>query len=349
MSDAPQSSRAELAWARRTKAALLLQARGPAGVEQALRLIDENIGALPGSAEDRRLKATILASRQSGRGEALEILDSLASRNELDRAGRFLLAQLDLQAGREDGYRAQMNVLTSPKGKEHADPQQLAHYIHFLASRKEYGRAESLLGELRRVEPEGLNALEAQAALLKARKQDSELLTLLQARGRETPGELPRIADLLNRYGFTRQAEQSYKTLMGRETGQSDAVLALASLLAKQDRVAEAMPLLEKSWSTGRPDQVAYAALELYDAPSITAGQRHQVEDWVAEAARRLPARMDLQVKLSGLRIRQGRFQEAEALVARSSRTTPRIPKHSTTWHGCWRCTTGPERARRSR
>ena len=73
--------------------------------DDALNFVDQNLAAIPRSSEDRRLKATILATRPARRSEAIKILESLASGGELDRTGRFLLAELYLGEGREDAYR----------------------------------------------------------------------------------------------------------------------------------------------------------------------------------------------------------------------------------------------------
>ena len=69
------------------------------------------------------------------------------------------------------------------------------------------------------------------------------------------------MADLLSRYGFVKEAETAYKAFIARDPKQPERVLALAQFLARQDRVAEAMEILKKAWSTCRPEQVAIAAL----------------------------------------------------------------------------------------
>src|SRR5262249_41947967 len=70
-------------------------------------------------------------------------------------------------------------------------------------------------------------------------------------------------------------------------------------------------------WSTCRPEQVAAAALPLFDAPSTADVQKRQVEAWVAEAVRKRPDAVLLTSKLGVIWIRQGRFDEAEGLFRR--------------------------------
>ena len=79
------------------------------------------------------------------------------------------------------------------------------------------------------------------------------------------------------------------------------------------------MAILKKAWSTCRPEQVAAAALPLYDAPSADETQRRQVEAWVAEAVRKRPDAVRARSKLGVIWIRQGRFDEAEAIVSPAS------------------------------
>ncbi len=111
----------------------------------------------------------------------------------------------------------------------------------------------------------------------------------LEARGREFPDQIGLVADLLSRYGFTKEAEEAYKAFIARDPKQPERVLALAQFLARQDRVAEAMAIFQKAWSTCRPEQVAAASLSLYDAPSADESQKRQVEAWAVQAVQQRP------------------------------------------------------------
>ena len=75
------------------------------------------------------------------------------------------------------------------------------------------------------------------------------------------------MADLLNRYGFAKEAEAAYKAFIARDPKQPERALALAQFLARQDRVAEAMEILKKAWSTCRPEQVAAASVVALRCP----------------------------------------------------------------------------------
>ena len=215
----------------------------------------------------------------------MKILETLASGGELDQPGRFLLGQLYLSQGREFDYRHLMLKLLSGEAVE---PAHLAQYIAFLIRRNDLGKVDGLLADLKRIDPQGMDWLRLQAAVLDARKQRPKLLALLEAYGREFPDHLARVAELLSHYGFARQAEQAYKANITHNSGRPEATLNLVEFLGQRNRVPEAMNLLKAAWPHCRPDAVALAALAVYDAPSIRREDREQVEAWVQEAAQKI-------------------------------------------------------------
>ncbi len=295
----------------RMRAALLLKKGRPADLDHALRLVEENLKSDPNSIEDQRNKANVLALRHSRRGEAVKILEQLGAANLLDAKDRFLLAQLYLGQHEEQKYQDEMFKLLKLNPR---DPQHLAHFVNYWIGRNQLDQADRWLVELKKAEPQGVAALELEAKLLDLRQRKSQVLALLEARGREVPDQIGFVADLLNRYGFAKEAEAAYKAFIARDPKQPERVLALARFLARRDRVAEAMAIFQKARSTCRPDQVAFASLSLYDAPSADESQRRQGEAWVAEAVRKQPEAVVLASNLGVIRIRQGRFDEAEGL-----------------------------------
>jgi tetratricopeptide (TPR) repeat protein len=301
-------------WANRTRVALLMAKGRAADRDRALAVLDENLVINRDSIADLGLKATVLALRPSGHGAAIKILEQLASANGLGANERFLLAQLYL--GQRDGqkYQGEMQKLLDLNLK---DPRHLAHFANFWIGRNQLDQAERWLAELKKAEPEGRLALELEARLLDLRTRKGELLALLETRGREVPDLIGPVADLLNRYGFTKEAEAAYKAFVAREPRQPERVLALATHFARQDRVAEALTILKTAWSTCRHEQVSVVALELYDAPSAGEAERRQVEAWVSEAAQKRPDAISLASKLGLIWVRRGRFDEAEGLFRR--------------------------------
>jgi len=313
-------SASDKAWVNRTRVARLLRKGRPADRDQALALVDQNLRNDPNSVEDQGLKAAILASRPAGRGEAITILKRLGGANQLGNNERFLLAQLYLGQRDEQRYRDQMLKLLNLKVRK---PQHLAHFVDYWIGRSQLDQADRWLGELKKVDPQGLGALELEARLFDLRKRKPELLALLEARGRGVPDQIGSVADLLNRYGFAKEAEAAYKAFVARDPRQPERALVLAQFLARQDRVAEAMEILKKAWLTCPPEPVAEAALLVLEAPSTDETQKRQVKAWLAEAIRKRPDAVFLTARLAAIWIRQGRYDEAEALCRRVLTSAP--------------------------
>ncbi|MGD0044936.1 MAG: hypothetical protein ABSE84_31815, partial [Isosphaeraceae bacterium] len=259
------ASASDKAWVNRNRVALLLNKGRLADQDQALGLIEQNLKNDPNSSEDQRLKATVLALRPSRRDEAVKILEQLGAANLLNANERFLLAQFYLGQPNEEKYQSEMVKLLNLKVR---NPHHLAHFVNYWIGRDQLDQAGRWLAELKKAEPQGVTALELEARLLDLRKRKPQLLAILEARGREVPDQIGLVADLLNRYGFVKEAETAYKAFIASDPKQPERVLALAQFLARQDRVAEAIESLKKAWSTCRPEQVAAASLSLYDVPS---------------------------------------------------------------------------------
>src|SRR5262249_26771807 len=152
----------------------------------------------------------------------------------------------------------------------------------------------------------GTRALELEARLLDLRNRKSELLALLEARGRDVPDQIGIVAELLNRYGFAKEAEEAYKAYVARDPSQPERSLVLVQFLVSQERAPEAMAILKKAWSTCRPEEVAAAALPLYHAASAGEAEKRQTEAWVGEALKKQPNAVGLRVKLGTIWLRQG-------------------------------------------
>src|SRR5271165_2508952 len=197
-------SASDKAWVNRIRVALHLTKGRPADQDQALGLVEQNLKNDPSSIEDQRLKATVLALRPSRRDEAVKILEQLSAANLLDAKERFLLARLYLGQPNEEKYQSEMVKLLKLKAR---NPQHLAHFVNYWIGRDQLDQADRWLAELKKAELQGVAALELEARLLDLRKRKPQLLALLEARGREVPDQVGPVADLLNRYGFAREAE----------------------------------------------------------------------------------------------------------------------------------------------
>ena len=255
----------DLSWANRTLAQVLSTKGRLAELDAGLKLLEKNLKNNPISTPDQRLKAVLLTMRNSGRGEAIQLLEGLQSSNQLGAFEQFLLAQLLLAERNDEKYQDLMLKLLEGKVK---NPNYLAHFLSFLIQRGHLDQAEHRLAELKQLEPKDFRTLELEAMLLKARNRDSELLAVLEDRGRRTPEQVGQVAALLDRYGFRKQAESAYRTFVARNPKETERLLVLVPFLARTNRVQEAVELLQGAWKTCRPEAVAATALALYHAPS---------------------------------------------------------------------------------
>ena len=314
------ASPADKAWVNRTRSMLLLRTGRLADRTQALGLVEQNLKTNPESVDDKGVKATILAQYPDRRAEAIKILQQAVDADPLDAKQRFRLAQLYLSERNDQKYNSEMLKLLNQKVR---NPQHLAHFISYWIGRKNPDEADRWLSELKKAGPRNTHVLQIEAQILDLRQRKPELLALLEARGREMPEQLGVVADLLNHYGFATQAEAAYRAFIDVEPKQPERSLALAQFLARHDRVTEAMELLAKARSSCPPEQVAASALTLYDAPSARETHRQQVEAWLAEAIAKRPELILLASKLGVIRIRQGRFDEAERLFRQGLASDP--------------------------
>jgi tetratricopeptide (TPR) repeat protein len=72
---------------------------------------------------------------------------------------------------------------------------------------------------------------------------------------------------------------------------------------------------------------VALTALAAYDAPSADEAQKSQVEAWVVEAIQKHHEESNLLPKLAMIRLRQGRYDEAETLLHQALTSNPDNPE----------------------
>jgi tetratricopeptide (TPR) repeat protein len=315
---------ADVAWANRTRGLMGLEGGRLARIDEALGLLEQNLKANRSDMDDRRLKAILLSMRTSKRKDAISQLEDLDRSNRLGSDERFLLAYLYNVEGQQDRYRREM--LTILAGKE-KNPRYLAHFIGFLIERNELDQARRWLAQLKSQEPDGLAALEFEARILKVGKRDQDLLALLETRARQHPDQIGAVARLLDQFGFARQAEGAYRADIARAPKEPELVLALASFLARQARIDEAIEILKKAWTTCPPERVALIAVGIYDTPSASEAHKSQIETWLVEALQQHPEAAGLLPKLAAIRLRQGRSDEAETLLRRTLASNPDDPQ----------------------
>jgi predicted Zn-dependent protease len=300
-------------WVSRIRQGLLLGTGRLADQDESLRLVDQNLQRNPGNRVDLRMKVSTLAARPGRRLEAIKILEQLIDpADPLVLRDRLYLAELYLAEKMEDKYQDQMSWLVGP-GKPNF-PDALAIHIRFLIDRSRLDEAASDLVLLKKADPRGLTSLGFEAELLSLHKKRAELLTLLSTYGQQMPSQIGQVGDLLARYGFLGEAEQAYKDYVARQPDQHDRVLALAHFYATIGRTAEAMRILEQAWKGLPQEQVAQAALAVYDSESASPSEKQQVRVWVEKVVKDRPDSW-LKSRLAGMSLGEGNTQAAIAVL----------------------------------
>ena len=333
MAPAPGATPEDLLWASRTRAKALLRTGQAADRDRALALVEDNLKGKSDSTaslEDQTLKARIMATRAKTTEDAIKILKPLDDAGRLGPDEQFLLAQLYLNGRNDKDFQDVMLKILVPNKTQTPNPHYISTYINFLISRGELVQADRWLADLKKIEPKGLATLEQQASLIKARNPGRPdppgIRDMLEAYGKENPDQIYGVAILLNRYGFFKEAEQAYRAYIERDRGKPERELALAGFLASRRdevRTSDAMAILTRAWKTCAPEQVAFTALALYDAPSVSEAQRMQIESWLVEATQKRPDLVVLSNKLAAIWIRQGRFDEAKVMYERLIGSNP--------------------------
>jgi len=311
------ASQADVAWAKRAVGMLSL-ASGvtPELVERALKLVEADLKSDPNDFDAQRMRAALLSMRYSRRKESIQALESMDRAYCLAPRERFLLATLYSAEGDWPKCRAEMRKVLEEGSRQ---PRHLIFYVNLMIRLGVLDEAEHWLRTLKPLVPAdqaGL-AVELEVRLLKARKQNAKVATLIRNYVERYPDQVGVAALLLNRFGLPKNAEQAYRANVARNPDEPGRTLALIEYLARQDRPQEALDLCEKAMSKWSPEPVTLASLAIYKARSATEPQRRKVENWVREAVHQKPDDVVVNTKLAVLRTLQGNYTEAEAIYRR--------------------------------
>jgi cellulose synthase operon protein C len=312
----------DVAWANRARGLLKIGSRDQRQVDQALALIDQNLKNSPYSFEDQRAQAVLLSMKPNRRAEAIRALETFSKTGLLSSQDQFLLAKT-YQANQDwPRCRVQMLALLHEPRR---DLIHLAYFVNLLIDQDDLRQAEQWLSEFKPGDPgQSLVYLDMKARLLKARKRDAELLALLNGYSKDHADQIGPIGNLFERYGYLQEAEQAYRTFAAQNTKEPTRVLALVRLLARQDRVQQALSLCAQAWTTCPPEPVAAASVAILSAEkNITEVQRYQVEAWLEDALERRSSSTQLRLKLATLRNMQQRYDHSESLYRDVWRANP--------------------------
>jgi tetratricopeptide (TPR) repeat protein len=327
----------DVAWARRALAAVLQARGGYRSVLEAVALVDENL-AVAVTPQDQAQKAMLLALRPEPdqRREAIRALQNVlgsqppaAGQEPLQLAEvRFTLARLYLAEKDWPQANKQMLALLAGHGKE---PRYAAAYVAMLLERKEIQEAELWLARLEESAPDDFSTASLKADASVRRQQIDEAIQTLRtyldsptAKPAERDARLRLVAAWLESISrltsgpdqkasaakLFAAAEALYRDYAKQHPDQD---LLVASCLARQGKLDDALTLAEGAWQKASPTAFAVAARDLL-AAGPTATQTERLEKLLAAALEKHHRPVPILLILGDLRMQQERPQDAVAI-----------------------------------
>jgi tetratricopeptide (TPR) repeat protein len=313
------SSRGIQRWARRTLAQLTAESGGYRALEQAVALVEKNVGSDGKlSPDDVSLLVSMLAVRPEPASwrRAAKLLETLAASQPLSAAQRLQLAQLRERAGRWEECRSDLVSLVAAPN---TPPALYALLVEKLIEHGELSSARTWLTKLRSLAPDAPVTLALEAKLAMA--EDDRPTAVAAARKLmpsgpvplEQVGQLRDVARLMEDLEFPKAADKILTEYAGRSV---DGIVARAEFLGRQKRTGEALDLLETAWNRLPLERVLQAGLTVIrgkgerPSPEMTA----RLDQWFKKALREDPDSVVIALLQAELRELQGRSDEVESL-----------------------------------
>jgi tetratricopeptide (TPR) repeat protein/uncharacterized protein HemY len=333
-----KGTQSHVLWAKRRLALIFLgrfgAEEGYQNLQQALKLVDQNLAAVGPNPEDLRLKANILVNDPAPerRQEGTRILVNLPRQQQAATPqDGFLLWQLYLAQGEWAKASEQMQSLLASKPDPRAYVVYLTAYVRALLEHKEIPSAEIWLARLEENAPNQVSTASLRAELLFQRKQYAEALDLMNrfvgkadALPADEAERTRRISLILE--GFARRLTQPEQQEMAKQFLFDAETLCrkyvrerpgrewfLVMFLGRQGRIEEAVSLLESTWPESEPATTAEASLLLLRSPAATAEQLQRVERVVQGALEKFDRPTFLLEVMAQAYAAQERYGEAEA------------------------------------
>lgn len=321
----------DLAWGRRTLAAVLRSSGQYRKLEEALSLVRQNLAAASNSAEDRREEALELATfpEPDRRQQATKALEEVLQGRPADNEVRVALAGLYLA---HDDWPKASEQLRALATNQNNDPRYMAFYVSRLLEHRETAEAELWLNRLDQLAP-----LEISTATLRAQSlaQQGNIDAAIDAVGKHFAQAIPKASlagqlelaassfEALARSApgasgvadpkLLTAAEDYYRKLVKAEPKK---LLVLAMFLARSQRYDESLAIVEPIAAESSPNALSELAGVLMGSGSDQASREQRIEKLLLAAIARQtggPNRetAPLLLSMADLRMRQQRFDDA--------------------------------------
>ena len=280
----------------------------------------------------RRVQAMLLARRggKENLAQARQILEELVvGAKKADDSDRQFLARLYEVDGKLESARQQYLKLVT---RENPSAAQLASCVELLLRHDRFAEADPWLNKLETLSPDGLGTAALRARWLRGKDQSAKIEPMVEALaekllkklGKDTPQEVELSLSVGSLYSMMEQnqaAERWYRRVVALAPERYE---PLASALAKQGRMQEAIELCRnaaKSDASTRPALALTAAVLLVGKPS--AADFQLAEPMLAKAAADHKDDVDLLSALAAVRVVQQRVDEAARLFRQVLKLKP--------------------------
>ncbi len=286
---------ADRIWGRRQLALMLAAQGGYPKLQEAMKMIEENLASGEMAAEDLRAKATFQAidPRRATRLEAPATMEILL-RNERGSKpqDRFTTAKFYLALGNLPKFREHMQILLA---KESEDLNFLVTYISAELKHKEIAEAELWLNTLEKAAPNQYATAHLRASALVRRNQPDEAMAVLEkfversnispderlAGQRQAVRSWEEFAELLTETNpaaadrFLKKAEQVCRLYVGKRPEHQ---MMLVGFLARRGRIQEALAAMDPNWAACDSFTVAQALEDIVKNATPIRAQNEHIE-----------------------------------------------------------------------
>jgi tetratricopeptide (TPR) repeat protein len=333
LKQSPGAKRKDIvAWANRIRALMAASDPNPQEVRKALSYFEGKTDKDP---EDLRALVQVLNAQRTPehRKRAIEILESLTAKKPANSEDQFLLAQLYELGHDWPKARATYDELSlqlkNPRDLESLSrrPFYLGAFAegllqhHRLGETQELAKAQRLIDEIQKLQPDAPSTLILQVELDWANNRLESAAKRIEdyaARPQPTPQVLGTLANLAEgKLGQFDLAEKLYRQLAALSAA-PQGKLMLALFLSRRDHRKEALDVLEPLRANADEiDNVVVACTDVLlsgkDEPDPA--QLNRGSGWLEQALKQKPGSIVRLVSLANLREqRQKRYQEAEEL-----------------------------------
>lgn len=325
-----KATAADLAWARRTLASVLVATGSNQLVvhqrrfAEAVQLIDQNLKNGQNT-EDLFAKASVLSRRFSNQQEAIQILEGLVAGKKPPAEAHLLLARLYLSERIWDKAQEQMLAFVSLQPR---NPDRLYDYVRSLLTRNQHdptfgpSEARRWLERLKTIEPNSFRTVALEAFTLKAEGKMPEGVALLRqaikVHSKDTP--LQQMAGVFEELEQFREAEDLYRKLITEQSGGPRYTLDVIRCLARRNLPDEALDLAldEKTLKALPFGDIAETCILVLTKSKVDGRHYERVAKWLEDFGRKKEITEQQSALsafyLANVRSFQERFKEAEEL-----------------------------------